>query len=231
MIEEDIQAEFKNGLLTNTKEESIMFGEGGGVCIGININNSKLSTQDIDGFKSWLQVNPTTVIYKLASPIYEELQETLQVDSYVGGKLVLSNTNVPLKAIGFNSFKETLTYLYPNTSYNIQFNATATGKINITLGGTAIAQQDVVKGLNKFTVTTPETLVDNCLVIDGLGINMSEVVVTQATTNEFGYFEGMKSVGELEENKIEILSQNKNLYDKNSDMIFFTNNGEKYNTF
>ena len=34
--------------------------------INIIINNSKLSTQDVVGFKQWLQANPTTVVYQLA---------------------------------------------------------------------------------------------------------------------------------------------------------------------
>ena len=32
----------------------------------INIANSKLSTQNVAGFKAWLQANPTTVVYQLA---------------------------------------------------------------------------------------------------------------------------------------------------------------------
>lgn len=38
------------------------------------INRSKLSTQDINGFKQWVQVNPITVVYELAQPYYEPIQ-------------------------------------------------------------------------------------------------------------------------------------------------------------
>ncbi|MBQ2408699.1 MAG: BspA family leucine-rich repeat surface protein, partial [Bacilli bacterium] len=37
------------------------------------ISKSKLSTQDVNGFKQWLQANPITVIYELAEPYYEDI--------------------------------------------------------------------------------------------------------------------------------------------------------------
>ena len=80
--------------------------------------------------------------------------------------------------------------------------------VDITLGGEELLAQSIVKGLNKITITTPDTLVDNKLVIDGVGANIKEVVVTN-TDRDFGYFEGMKSVGECED--LEVVSCNKNL--------------------
>ena len=37
------------------------------------VNCLKLSSQNKDGFKQWLQQNPTTVIYELAEPYYEDI--------------------------------------------------------------------------------------------------------------------------------------------------------------
>lgn len=45
--------------------------------LGINILKSKLSTQDVTGFKAWLQANPTTVVYQLAQ---EEVYECTNID-------------------------------------------------------------------------------------------------------------------------------------------------------
>ena len=45
--------------------------DGWGLYIGIE--KSKLSTQDENGFKQWLQANPVTVVYQLASPYYEDI--------------------------------------------------------------------------------------------------------------------------------------------------------------
>lgn len=108
--------------------------------------------------------------------------------------------------------EEELTYLYANTQYTVQFVSDVATTADITLGGTSLLAQSIVQGLNKISITTPATLVDNKLIIDGVGANISKVVVTD-TDREFKYFEGMKSVGEGKDNVIEILSNNKNLAD------------------
>ena len=42
------------------------------VAIYVNVLKSRLSTQDVAGFKAWLQANPTTVVYQLAEEkVYE----------------------------------------------------------------------------------------------------------------------------------------------------------------
>lgn len=43
----------------------------------INILKSKLTSQDVDGFKSWLQSNPTTVFYQLTTPIITYIDKSL----------------------------------------------------------------------------------------------------------------------------------------------------------
>ena len=109
--------------------------------------------------------------------------------------------------------EEELTYLYANTQYTVQFVSDKATTADITLGGTQLLAQSIVAGLNRISITTPDTLVDNKLVIDGVGANISEVVVTD-TDREFKYFEGMESVGECEE--LEVKSGNKNLFDINN---------------
>ena len=104
---------------------------------------------------------------------------------------------------------EELTYLYANTQYTVQFISDKATTVDITLGGTPLLSQSIVAGLNRINITTPSELVDNKLVISGVGANISEVVVTD-TDREFGYFEGMKSVGECED--LEVKSGNKNLF-------------------
>ena len=103
--------------------------------------------------------------------------------------------------------EEELAYLYANTQYTVQFIADKAITVDITLGGTKLLAQSIVIGLNRITITTPSTLVDNKLIIDGVGANIKEVVVTN-TDREFGYFEGMKSVGECENNTLEIICKN-----------------------
>lgn len=97
-------------------------------------------------------------------------------------------------------------YLYTSTEYTIQFTSDTATTADITLGGTTLSNQNVVAGLNKITITTSSTLVDNKLKIDGIGCNISNIVVTEATDMDFGYFREMKSIGELEE--LRVMSSN-----------------------
>ena len=124
--------------------------------------------------------------------------------------------------------EEELTYLYANTQYTVQFMSDKATTADITLGGTQLLSQSIVAGLNRINITTPATLTDNKLIIDGVGANISQVVVTD-TNREFRYFEGMKSVGECEGNEIEIEIQNKNLFNKNKlkNGTFVTFNGKE----
>ena len=50
--------------------------------ICIIIFKSKLSTQDVNGFKQWLQANPTTVVYELAEPYYEPIEPQISQYSF-----------------------------------------------------------------------------------------------------------------------------------------------------
>ena len=59
--------------------------------ISIRILKSKLSTQDVEGFKQWLQANNVTVVYQLAQEEVYELAP-LHLDSYANETLILCNS-------------------------------------------------------------------------------------------------------------------------------------------
>ena len=63
----------------------------GSETLWIKLNNSKLSTQDVQGFKQWLQANNVTVVYQLAKEEVYGLAP-LHLDSYEGETLVLCNS-------------------------------------------------------------------------------------------------------------------------------------------
>lgn len=46
----------------------------------LRISREKISTHDINGFKKWLQANPTTVYYQLAEPIYYDITNLVDID-------------------------------------------------------------------------------------------------------------------------------------------------------
>ncbi len=184
--------------------------------IVLKLNNNKATT--MSELNEWLKDNPIVGVYQLAEPTYEEIPYDLQkiiLESYDNGTLFF-DTNIPPTKVSFNCFEEELTYLYPATSYTVQFTSDRAITADVKLGGTSLLAQSIVQGLNRITMTTPSELVDNKLVIDGAGAKISEVVVTD-TNREFKYFEGMKSVGEGED--LEVKSGNKNLFDINNVII------------
>lgn len=58
--------------------------------IGIRINKSRLATQDVAGFKAWLQANPVTVYYKLEALKTIKTPGTIRV--FKNGNVKLLNT-------------------------------------------------------------------------------------------------------------------------------------------
>ncbi|MGU8478454.1 BppU family phage baseplate upper protein, partial [Clostridium perfringens] len=48
--------------------------------IDIQISKSKLSNPTIEGFKAWLKANPTTIVYQLATPTVEIVENCVDID-------------------------------------------------------------------------------------------------------------------------------------------------------
>ena len=69
--------------------EGIYTAHDGNICI--RISKSKLSSQDVEGFKQWLQTNNVTVVYQLAEEEVYELAP-LHLDSYANETLILCNS-------------------------------------------------------------------------------------------------------------------------------------------
>ena len=56
-------------------------GDNQGVsCLRIRILKSKLSTTNVDGLKAWLKANPTTIVYQLATPTVEIIENCVDID-------------------------------------------------------------------------------------------------------------------------------------------------------
>ena len=186
---------------------------------GVVVVNVKGATT-IKEVKSWLQSNPITLISKLKTPTYETISnDSILCDSYVKGHLHVDSV-VPIDKVVFQSnFNKSLRYLYPNTEYTIQFESDNIGKIDkIHLGGINSDIVNVTKGINKYILTTGE-LSSKSIIISGIGFNASKIVVTPKVDGDFGYFKGMKSVGQndIDGHKIEILSSNGNLCERLED--------------
>lgn len=70
----------------------------------IQINKSKLLTQDVAGFKAWLKANPLAVIYELAEPIFVPLLDNTQkwILECFNDCSVSFESNVPIQLSSFN---------------------------------------------------------------------------------------------------------------------------------
>ena len=74
--------------------------------IDIRIHKSKLQSQDVTGFKQWLQQNPVTVVYQLAEPTYEEVEYNdtkLFIESFKNSTLFY-NSNIPVTSKLYYSY-------------------------------------------------------------------------------------------------------------------------------
>ena len=171
----------------------------------IYINKNKLNENTVNGFRQWLQQNPTTVVYQLAEPTYEEVEYSesrLLLNTYNNSTLFYES-NIPVSNTSFKPLWEELAYLKNSTKYYIQFNSTASGTVVFNLGGTEVTK-DIVEGYNCIPITTPSEST-NLMTISGQGITISEVVVSEVVCG--GYYKGLQSCFEehMENGKYRVL--------------------------
>ena len=72
----------------------------------INILKSKLTTQNVEGFKAWLKANSTTVIYQLDTPVTEIVENCVDIDLDTFGEKTYFNI--------LNSLPGTLDFKVPS---------------------------------------------------------------------------------------------------------------------
>ena len=63
--------------------------------LNVVIKKSRLSGDDIDGFKNWISNNPITIIYRLETPIYEPLNIDSTINTYLDTTHVSTNSTIP----------------------------------------------------------------------------------------------------------------------------------------
>lgn len=214
--------------ITQSSGDIERFAWGGGA-IYLSILKTKIG-YDLNELRKYLNSNPITCMGELATPTREVIStnDNLILDSYVNGHLDVDSV-VPIDKVAFKSYGKFLKYLYPSIEYTIQFESDNKGILNaLALNDyDTLANLNIVKGINKFTITTGDKINSSYLWTDGIGFNMSKVVVTPKVDGDFGYFKGMKSVGQndVDGNKIEILSSKyKANHLNNSQCVYFNPN-------
>lgn len=84
-------------------------------CINIHANSkyvqfqiklNKLTSPDVEGFKAWLKANPTTIVYQLATPVVEVVENCVDIDLDTFGEKTYFNI--------LNSLPGTLDFKVPS---------------------------------------------------------------------------------------------------------------------
>lgn len=211
-----------SNLLNIEKECTHLYGD---KLLYVKISNSKLVTQDVDGFIKWLENNNINIVYELATPIYEPLEVEPTLNTHNDITHISNNSIIPctmkIKNTGYNAI------IKPSTLYTIALDTNKSGTIGMNLGGTKGTTTN-----NVLTLTTPATLTDDSLRLHGKGIKGSKVRLLEGdkTNCTPSFFEGVKSSFEDKFDstdntyKMEILSNNKNLLDVGESLTFDTKN-------
>ena len=184
----------------------------------IGISKSKLSTTDVNGFKQWLSENPTTVVYELASPYYEEISSTEDMRFNIATNSIIEyQSSVPIANTQFLPYRNELPLLESSTQYRVTFDCDVEGiELMVSLGGTS---QTITSGLhNELSFITPSLQTDGKLTIDGYGIAKIDNVLITKGDMEYKYFEGLKSG--FEGNKVNLYDMSKIETDNNDSQAF-----------
>ena len=174
--------------------------------IVVRILKSRLETIDAEGFKKWLQNNPTEVIYELATPTKEYISLPKQNTKTYAPVTYLTMPNIPLKtdiSIDTDIQKYRPMSLSANTKYTVFLDSVGDNDIKVELGGKVeTITPSMEHGQNKVIITTPSTLSHNDLYVSGAGSNVKNVMLMQnEITQSPEYIDSIQSVGENVENE------------------------------
>ena len=176
--------------------------------LDIRILKSKLPTQDVAGFKTWLSENPVTVWYQTAT--HQDSTQVKQPIFFKDGHIIQSSgadhSLIPIldyQAKTRNSYVMDL--MKTNTRYTMKAKS-ASG--TFTIDGTSYGA-----GTNG-TFTTPSSMTNKFLVMSNKTNEEVMILEGDVVSKTITYFKGIKSAFE-DESQIEVLSQGKNLFDVN----------------
>ena len=192
----------------------------------IELKRSRLTTVDVNGFKQYLQQNPITLWYQTTT--HQDSTQVKQPIFFKDGHIVQSsgadNSLIPTldyQAKTSNSYVMDL--MKTNTKYTMKAKS-ASG--TFTIDGTSYGA-----GTND-TFTTPSSMTNKFLVMSNNANEEIMILEGDVTDKTIPYFKGIKSAFEGED-KIEVLSTGKNLFDfniatahggvKNKDSFSFNN--------
>ena len=171
----------------------------------IRILKSKVNT--VDEFKQWLSQNPTTVWY----------QTTTTQDNSIREMLSFANGHLQVSSEAENSLLPSVQYEIPTkNSYHMDLmktNTLYTMKAK-TVSGTFTIDGTSYNVNANGTFTSPSSMTDKLLVMSNKTNEEVMLLEGNVIDKTIPYFKGIKSAFEGED-KIEVLSTGKNLFDMN----------------
>lgn len=107
-----------------TSNEEFLSGTGGITpYFKVSIKRSKLNTLNAEGFKTYLQQNPVTIVYPLLTPVYEEVLneygEPIMLEGYENGTIYIDSTIVPTTTVRYTPKMESFKTLKEVENNNI----------------------------------------------------------------------------------------------------------------
>ena len=182
--------------LWNANVEGIMSNQNGKVYIAIL--KSRLSSQTVDSFKSYLASNPIRFVSILANPItrkisleYPNLQtytDITHVQSIAMDGTLIPNIYLP-SDISYKAM------LKPNTSYNVIIDrevVDSTNQLTVNLGGTTANIT-----ANRTVVRTPSTLSNETLTFSGKDNRLAKVMLIEGSTLINGNLPHFDGIGDV----------------------------------
>lgn len=183
----------------------------------IRVKKEWLTTPDVYGLQRYLQQNPITVQYPLATESVKTVdlnvvdQNNTKIDKiHVFDEVTHVNASsdelTPTVNIGKSVSYPTI--IKPNTKYTVDLKRNDK-PLTVNLGGTEVT---FTSGETRKTITTPSTLTNDKLSYYGVGAKCNEIMLIEGEVEgNVDYFTGMQSV--VMQNQMPILSTvGKNLF-------------------
>lgn len=221
--------------------EYIAFGNdysAGSISAIIRIKNERASNKE--ELLEYIKSNSFVLLYKTTDKNIIDLphlNKKYSLDTYMPTTYV-ECTNSPMQPSRLLLESDTVRYkpstLETDTDYTVQFDCKRKGdkKVVLDLGGTR-KEFNAELGLNHVEISTNNELTKDRLYLSGEGNTLSDIMLFEGSMNQYpSYFDGMQSVGELQEAgsyKIDVSTNNggfKNLFGINNFFVNSNNRGE-----
>ena len=188
--------------------------------IRVRINKSKLMSNDVNGFKTYLNTNNLTVVCSQKESIKTVDLNVVDQNNTKIDKMHVFNevTHVNASSDGLTptvNIGKSVSYptiIKPNTKYTVNLKRNDK-PLTVNLGGTEVT---FASGETRKTITTPSTLANDKLSYYGIGAKCNEIMLIEGEAEgNVDYFTGMQSV--VMQNQMPILhTVGKNLIDNTS---------------